>query len=397
MNNNNLVWVCTKDKDHVFEERTSTGFCTKCIENFQPLLAARLETSRIPADLPGPKKPLPPINLEEKFNRLNMEGDELFQAGEYVAAKEKFEQALALFPKRDDIHDKINQCEAYIELGVGVGNPTLGGELGLCVLLMDASGSMFKPNVFENSEMNRAQVVTKAAARGIMNLRDQKQARDAYLAIYKFDHRVKPICLKSIAEIIREYSSEAELEQFLYNSMSSDMGGETDINQALQTAHALVSDFLNQKMSVFRNARGNRDYPIKHHAITNERTMDQVEVPNVRVFIYTDGIQCVDGETTALTNPFKQGGGLVDSKVDLLLGAFIGEARQNGYRELKAIISDCPRHDKEQFFLIQSPEDGARLSKVFSMASEGSGFCDTCLKQVDFDGGHYEMTVSPSW
>lgn len=380
------VWVCPQDENHIFEEKSKTGLCPSCTEGFSFLEAKRKanyakEVFQTSSDKPQTQ----PIieDLDEKYGRLIIEGDELISMEDYEAAREKFVKALAIFPDREDIQNKIKQCERVpdkVEAPIKTLS-TPEGALGLCVLLMDASGSMFQPNAFEGSESNRAQLVAKAAAGGIMSLKGNSMAHQAYLAVYMFDHRVKPIFLKSLAEITTEFDTEAKLEQFLYATMENEMGGETDINGALQMAHNLVSEFLNQEMKAFRKPRGDKDYPIIIRPVTNRKTMQQVEVPNVRVFMYTDGIQYVDGESKALINPFKQGGGLPNNQVDILLGAFIGESLSEGCREIKAILSDCPEHDSMQFFLIETPEGVVELSGVFRMASGNSGFCKECIKK----------------
>lgn len=386
-----MVWVCPHDEDHVFEEKSDSGLCPTCT-GFSFLEARKKE-----GIFPETSEVLPNPDLEERYRRLVIEGNEEFKLENFAVATAKFEQAWAIFPDRDDFEGKINHTTLQpspIEPPVGSSPQTPEGALGLCVLLMDASGSMFQPNAFKDSKYNRAQVVAKAAAVGIMSLKENKRAKHAYLAAYKFDHRVKPIFIKSLAEITTEYDTVAKLEHFLYTTMENEMGGETDINAALQTAYHLVSDFLNQKIKAFREPRGDKDYPIITRPVSNRKTMGQVEVPNVRVFIYTDGMQFVNGESTPLVNPFENGGELPNNQVDILLGAFIGSPTNKGCQELKAILSECPEHDHLQFFLIENPEDAIELSGVFRMASGHSGFCEKCIeKDHNQKGG---KTLEPS-
>jgi len=341
-------------------------------------------TSVDPASDPGKETStkIPSYAQKERFSRLVMEAQECFEEEEYLIAKRKYEDALAIFNHRDDLHDRIQECEAKIKSENPVPEilPTPEGALGLCVLLMDASGSMFEPNAFPNSPENRAQVVAKAAARGIMSLQGRTKTENAYLAVYKFDHRVKPIFIKSIAEIGQEFGTEEKLEEFLYREME-DLGGESDLNAALQNAYELVSEFLNKEVSVFRNAREGKDYPIIMRPVTNQNTMDQVEVPNVRVFIYTDGIQYVEDKWEEIINPFLNGGDLPNNPVDILLGAYIGASSNDDCEKIKAILSDCPEHDQRQFFLIETPDDVLELAGIFRMASGNSGFCPECVKK----------------
>lgn len=396
MKNVNIVWVCPNDNSHIFKENTSTGLCPSCTEGFN-ILEARKE-SRQKEDVEN-FLAVPGVDTEEKFRRLLIEGDEFYELDELESAREKYEQALAIFPNRGDIINKIKACDQSDEGLMPSISPIEDvpeDALGLCVLLMDASGSMFMPNKNDYDGLSKAQVVANAAAKGIMSLKRNSRARRAYLAIYKFDHRVKLVCMKSVADIVSEFETEANLEQYLYTAMERDMGGETDINAALQTAYDLSYEFLNQEMKVFRQARDGKDYPIVMTRIVNRKTAKDVDVPNVRVFIYTDGMQYVDEVSDTLVNPFKGGGDLPGNPVDILLGAFIGTSQDAGCNELKEILSDCPEHDHKQFFLIESSSDAVELSGVFRMASGNSGFCKQCIEKSNSQAGRNIGTINIS-
>ncbi|MCG8327288.1 MAG: hypothetical protein MI974_06355 [Chitinophagales bacterium] len=382
-----IIWVCPKDNSHKFKENTSTGLCPDCVEGFNILEARRESKQEEKAD---DIMTTLWVDAEEKFGRLLRDGDDFYELEDFERAREKYEQALAIFPDRNDVVEKIKACESQGEYYMPVISPIKNvpeDALGLCVLLMDASGSMFMPNTTDYEGMSKAQVVASAAAKGIMTLKNNSRAKRAYLAIYKFDHRVKLVCMKSVKDIIGEFETEEKLGQYLYSAMERDMGGETDINAALQTAYDLSYEFLNQDMKVFRQARDGKDYPIVMTSVSNNKTMDRVEVPNVRVFVYTDGMQYVDEVSDPLVNPFKGGGNLPDTPVDILLGAFIGASHDAGCKELKEILSDCPEHDQQQFFLIESSKDTVKLSGVFRMASGNSGFCKQCIEKINRQAG----------
>lgn len=396
----NKVWVCPENKDHVFEERTPTGACPICDHTFSFLVLEKrkvVDTGEGPE--PGGEVKVSPdrsrSHLQEKYSRLVIEATGLFEEEQYAAAKEKYEAALNIFKDRDELHDKIMECEEKLKeveaekIGVKE-KPVLfpapppssaEGSIALCVLLMDASSSMFSVPAYEGSEENRAQVVARAAARGIMNSKGKTRAQDAYLAVFKFDHRTRPVFVKSIAEINEEFKTAEALEKFFYTSMESDMGGETDINAALQEAYNFVDIFLKKEMVQFRKKWDDKDYPIFISPVSNRKTMDYTEIPNVRVFIYTDGEQFVDDVTKELVNPFQGGGNLPGMPVDVLLGAYIGSGEDEGAEQLKVILSDCPEHDHRQFFLIDKAEGLVELEKIFHMASGNSGFCNLCVEK----------------
>lgn len=388
----------------MYETDMGNGRCPKCAEegHFSFLIAQFRKTSTVAIDSSSESSKevsiqLHPYAQKERFSRLVMEARECFEGEEYLLAKRKYEEALSIFNHRDDLHDRIQECEAKMKPEDLVPEvlPTPDGALGLCVLLMDASGSMFEPNAFPDSPENRAQVVAKAAAKGIMSLRGRTKSENAYLAIYKFDHRVRPVFIKSIAEIGEEFGTEKRLEEFLYSEMEG-MGGESDLNAALQSAYELVSEFLNKEVSIFRNARAGKGYPIIMRPVTNQNTMDQVEVPNVRVFIYTDGIQYVEEREDEIVNPFLDGGGLPNCPVDILLGAYIGTSSNEDCEKFKAILSDCPEHDERQFFLVETPDDALELAGIFRMASGNSGFCPACVKKEGNQITNKELEIKAS-
>jgi hypothetical protein len=85
----------------------------------------------------------------------------------------------------------------------------------------------------------------------------------------------------------------------------------------------------------------------------------------------------MDTESPKIINPFK------NEDVDILMGCYFGPGEEEGCRALKEIVSKCPKHDFEQFFLINDPRRIQTLRKLFRMASGASGFCPLCLADAE--------------
>jgi hypothetical protein len=149
------------------------------------------------------------------------------------------------------------------------------------------------------------------------------------------------------------------------------MHGRTDINSALNFTKEIYDGLMNNgDLSKYQGPKNVQ--PIMHTVF--DRNSNKKIVPNVRVLIYTDGM---DTESAEIINPFKE------EDVDILMGCYFGPGEEEGCRALKEIVSKCPKHDFEQFFLINDPRRIQTLRKLFRMASGASGFCPLCLADAE--------------
>jgi hypothetical protein len=126
------------------------------------------------------------------------------------------------------------------------------------------------------------------------------------------------------------------------------------------------------------------------HTVFDKNSNKKI-VPNVRVLIYTDGM---DTESPQIINPFK------NEDVDILMGCYFGPGEEQGCRALKEIVSKCPKHDFEQFFLINDPRRIQTLRRLFRMASGASGFCPLCLADTETHQSAnlvHEAIVETAW
>lgn len=381
-----MTWICSEIiKGHAFSRPTDSKMCPACMqEGRSGFLIKAEEGDHIWNAYMALSNPKPSTTEESTVATPSLESEtnDLGSSIEHtttfapVELPSDTELEMVIKPEAVSTTPPVQDFEPISP------GPETDQSLGLCIIMMDASGSMQYP-AFNNDETSKIAMIAKAAANGIFDLRDMNNKRNAYIIMYTFDHRIKFLFMKSVHDIIQKYQTAEAFEAYLHQELDSlDMGGHSDINQALQKAHDDVNKFLNHEIEALKTFYDGKDYPIANNNILNADTLTTKNIPNVRVFMYTDGLQYANGVKSHLINPFKNGGGLAD--VDLLLGAFIGadaKIGESAYKELQDVLGVCHRHGEKQFFLIDSPEKLDTLKNLFTMSSEGSGFCHFCMSE----------------
>ena len=247
-------------------------------------------------------------------------------------------------------------------------------EIGLCILVMDASGSM-NYQAFPNSPALKKHLIAASAAGGIFDLNKTINIENAYVCGIMFDTETKLIFTHTVSDLLNRYAHPGNLADFL-NGKLNEMRGRTDINKALKFAKEIYDEFMNKgDLSKYNGPSNLR--PIMHTVF--DKNNGKKIVPNVRVFIYTDG---EDTESKKIINPFKM------EAVDILMGCYFGPGEEQGCMALREIVSKCPKHDFEQFFLINDPRRIHTLRRIFRMASGASGFCPLCLSDAQVSDNH---------
>ena len=314
-----IKWICTEDSTHVFEEDTDDHFCP----NDPPYHGFLIKTTVLVDD-----------------------------------------------DKKDDTDTTDGSGGKLI-----VYPPPQAPEVGLCVILMDASSSMTDP-AFKGSPLTRMRLVATNAASGIFDLERMQNNPNAFVAAFKFDDRVELMFVDTISNLLTRFDKDVrKFANYLYDELFMMQQG-TDINKALQYAYEFTEKFLRKQL---------QGLPLKNYTPMKQRilkhdSVESVSIPNIRVLIYTDGMQYNNqGDRTLHPNPFKQHP-LTDLNHDIVIGAFFGHETDEGCKELKGLLSKCPRHDVQQFFLFDSPTQMSNLKSLFRMASGASGFCPKCLE-----------------
>lgn len=249
-------------------------------------------------------------------------------------------------------------------------------EVALCIILMDGSASMTDP-VFKGSQLTRMKLVSTTAASGIFDLERMQNNPYAFVAAFKFDDRLELMFIDTIANLIYRYEKDVtKFANYIYDELFKMQQG-TDINQALKHAHEFVEKFLKGKLP---------NFPLKKYRVMQQRILthgpaESVAIPNIRVLIYTDGMQYDASENRILEpNPFTHQP-IEGLNHDIVIGAFFGNEDDEGCQELQGLLSRCPVHDESQFFLFDKPGKIGNLKYLFRMASGASGFCPKCLEK----------------
>ena len=249
-------------------------------------------------------------------------------------------------------------------------------DLGLCIMLLDCSGSMKEP-AFKNHPMSKRDLIAKSVSAGIFSLSGNPLKEFAYILIIGFDHEISTLVpYTSIEKVVEEYRDASGLEQVLKDKMNK-KNGATDINRALEVAIGFTQQFINSDIAILGHYKPRIQTVLDDNMISHQ-------VPNVRVVLFTDGGQYMGPDKTELkASPFKnlQYNGKI---FDLLMCAYYGSSTDNDYEKLKGLASKCPRHpETNQFFLFDDPTKVANLKGLFRMASGASGFCPTCLDEAN--------------
>jgi hypothetical protein len=337
MSNNNS-WVCVNNTGHVYDTRTAeqnSYFCPQCPYGEGILLNQPVQATSTAATTSAAIAPAPTM-----------------QGGNGNPA---FAPAPAPAPPPQAIHQE---------------------DLGLCIMLLDCSGSMKEP-AFKNHPMSKRDLIAKSVSAGIFSLSGNPLKEFAYILIIGFDHEIATLIpYTSIEKVVEEYRDASSLEQVLKDKMNK-KNGATDINRALEVAFGFTQQFINSDISVLGHYKPRIQTVLDDNMISHQ-------IPNVRVVLFTDGGQYMGPDKTTLNpSPFKnlQYNGKI---FDLLMCAYYGGSTDNDYGKLKGLASKCPRHPgTDQFFLFDDPTKVANLKGLFRMASGASGFCPTCLDEAN--------------
>ncbi|WCF98077.1 vWA domain-containing protein [Porphyromonas gingivalis] len=387
------LYICSKVKEHVFREKTETGTCTRCPANHFSFLTKVMDSNPIfPELLKELEKQDQAENIQSRFDEFITKGDDYLSKQHFEDAMQMYTNALNLNENNTLANDKIEKCtiewekcrkESGEEIETGTFDFELpeeedqNNEYGLCVLLMDASGSM-EEKPFEESSYTKKELIAKTAAHGIFDLKDNHLAKNAFIVAFKFDNNIKPLIpLNSIANIVNAYRVPENLEHYILSELNRE-SGTTDINGALKVAYQQAYDFIQGNL---KGLLGD-DYNVMYHAVTDTQKGKNIQIPNVRVFLYTDGLQYVNGKSDPLINPFAKS---KEFGVDILMGGYFGPDSDEGSEELERILSYCPEHNEKNFFLFDKPDKIGTLRNLFRMASGASGFCPKCLEKQEKD------------
>jgi hypothetical protein len=395
-------WICQTWKEHpedyesphVFEQNTEDGFCPLEPRFHGILVKEIIQEKRITVRIGSPDHNeefdegtnitiLAEVSATNGPEDLTVEGRVEF----FVDARKIGEDPSPPFTQTYLTSRGVHQLSArFVEangestdaeaISIQVKAAEVIPEVALCVILMDGSSSMTDP-AFKGSPLTRMRLVATTAASGIFDLERMQNNPHAFVAAFKFDDRVQLMFVDTIASLINRYDKDVlKFANYLHDELEMMQQG-TDINMALAEAYAFVEHFIRGTLPGF---------PLKKYRVMMQRIFkytggESISVANVRVLMYTDGMQFDANENrTLLPNPFEQK--LIEGiNHDVVIGAYFGESSDEGCQGLQRMLSRCPIHDEEQFFLFDRPGKIQNLKFLFRMASGASGFCPKCLEK----------------
>lgn len=395
-------WICQTWKEHpedfetphVFDENTEDGFCPEEPRFHGILVKEPIPEKRIEVTI---SSPVDGHEFDEGTNitilaeakgmngtqEFTVEGRvQFFVDGKQVGEDASFPYSQSYVTARGDheISAKLIETSGIIvdsntsRIKVRAAEPI--PEVALCVILMDGSSSMIDP-AFKGSPLTRMRLVATTAASGIFDLERMQNNPYAFIAAFKFDDRVQLMFVDTIANLIHRYQKDvSKFANYLHDELQMMQQG-TDINMALGEAYSFVEKFIKGTLSSF---------PLKKYRVMMQRIFkhgggESMSVANVRVLMYTDGMQFDASENrTLMPNPFAERQ-LEGINHDVVIGAYFGESDDEGSNDLQGLLSRCPIHDEPQFFLFDRPGKIGNLKFLFRMASGASGFCPKCLEK----------------
>lgn len=250
--------------------------------------------------------------------------------------------------------------------------------LGLCIMLLDCSGSM-NLSAFPNHPLSKRELITTAVTAAIYSLTGLGTKAFAYMMLIGFDHETKILLpATSLEDIFNKFPDHIDFEQYLLNKMPN-RNGATDINGALRIAYHYTQKFIDGDL---KEQLG--DYSPAVQSIIDS-DLNTHSIPNVRVLLFTDGEHYLgDDDRNLMPSPFNNLS-FKGKNINLLMSAFYGEEQENGYAQLLSLVSHCPKHPgTPQFFHYNTPAKLPSLKGLFRMASGASGFCPKCLEESHF-------------
>jgi hypothetical protein len=275
-------------------------------------------------------------------------------------------------------------------------NGNIAKELGLCLLLIDASRAMgehvnpntprpsvLKPQQHPNDSneveakgyMSKREMLALGVTQAIWDLSRMRNKAFIVIGITLYDHAQKLVFFKSVEQIFQENRDANTLAQDLLKQMK-DMNGGTDINGALNWAGNLVQKFEQGKIEELGNFYPYKQYTPSYFDINtgnliSPRSMTHT-TPNVRVMLYAGSEQMA--AYGALKSPFEH-----KLPADPLVCVYLGPPDTRGAKELRSIVHYCPIHGVPQIFIADNIEDFPTLLGIIKSSKGASGFCKKCI------------------
>ncbi len=246
------------------------------------------------------------------------------------------------------------------------------GQCGLGILVFDFSSSMGEAAFRgKNLPQRKIDLVAQAFELAMQKLVMMSNAENAYVAVIGFAREAKLLKFMNAAMIDPKYN----WKDWIYRQqlkLLETSGDGTNVTAALKIARKLYDQALRGNLEEY----GIKDFAPLYHDILIE---DEVySIPNVRVFLYSDGMHN-EGE---FVNYFENVTLIEGIKnVTGLMCAYFGTVEEEGFELLYHLAGTCPRHSTKGIIHVIEPEMFPYIRQLFHMASSASGFCAQCAKE----------------
>lgn len=266
--------------------------------------------------------------------------------------------------------------------------PPIKGRDGLGILVFDFSGSMQDPlDPDSPNQITKIDAVANAFATTVAALTGGgsaiAKADRYYLALIGFskDARLLDDKIFNLGDMGKNgYEETIEYWKNYISEQYRKMGGGlTNITAALQKAREIYDQALNNQLPGI-------EIGAQSILFLKVAPKEPVIVPNIRVFLYSDGIHNI-GEP--FRNVFEDAElvpnmqSTTNRKVNGLMTLFFGQPQKKGAKLMQDVAGYCAIHGEVGFITISELRHYRYLRDLIHVTTKASGFCLRCAKELE--------------
>ncbi|MCC9076216.1 hypothetical protein FKZ61_008840 [Litorilinea aerophila] len=280
-------------------------------------------------------------------------------------------------------------------ISIGGGTIQYEGKDGIGILVFDLSGSMrerLDPN--SGNPLSKIEAVSNAFGTTIATLLHGGGGSEAlrtpdhyFLALIGFSDNAKILGIYQLASMKKgDYTSTWHFWKQQVLNFFDNFGDMTNITRGLEVAKEIYEAALQGNIATHYSAQFNdlnNGFEIGSQRV--HYGGDVIEIPNIRVLIYSDGEHNTGG---AFSNPFINSSltssVISESKrmVNGVISIYFGPPGTNGAKQMDEIAGVCPVHGEVGTIPISSIEHYKYLRDLIHLSSKASGFCIECTKTI---------------
>lgn len=263
------------------------------------------------------------------------------------------------------------------------------GNYGLAIFLLDVSPSMNDPMPGATPALRTKldfveHAVDKALEKLVSGASAIRKPENQYIVFVPFFGEAKISWIGSVKDIAKTVgNSNKFFRKLVLDRVNRGFG--TNIREALEVAHSIYKSALDGTLGgkSFNGFRFPSDFQLTSQSVYVNATKDVVFVPNIRVFLYSDGGHNIGPFHNPFENEFILSGikGMDGRLVNGLITLFFGPYDSDGAHLMKDIAGFCPQHETVGFLNIQeiNLNTFSILRDLIHNTSRASGFCLQCI------------------